>query len=290
MTLHGKKLGQYNIEGALIGVYNSVVGASRAVFLSQTAIEDCILGKKDCTTHGIWRAFDNTPPATIDVRGLQTEKFKPVYQYTLVSVLAKRWNTVAEAACTVGRDPRGIMAAIKWRTTCGGFYWSYFDHQTFPPKERCNEAKDPVGLFDLEGKMISKFKSVSGASIATRLAKSVIQENLDGVVERTVLGVWKYLQPAGAMENPDAASRKSPNSKSNRQFAREDVIRVQAEYSSYVEKTSNLNRGRATAYQSPVLSFPDWLELSYPTRPLRTIISKEEAIQLDPFQNIRKYS
>jgi len=99
---------------------------------------------------------------------------KTVYQYDVITgALVAKHPNLSVAGAVVGLTKQGLSnVCLSVNKTCKGFYWTYDYIDRFLPLKDLRRKK--VQQFNLEGKFINEFNSVSEASKITGCNKSSI--------------------------------------------------------------------------------------------------------------------
>ena len=99
---------------------------------------------------------------------------KTVYQYDVITgALVGKHPNLSVAGAVVGLTKQGLSnVCLSVNKTCKGFYWTYDYIDRFLPLKDLRRKK--VQQFNLEGKFINEFNSVSEASKITGCNKSSI--------------------------------------------------------------------------------------------------------------------
>lgn len=123
------KVAKYSIDGNLIKVYDSVIGAAKSNKLNQGSITNCC--KKNGSFYGgfVWMYADGGAIGKIDPYNL---RFKKVLKFDVQKNLLKEYNSLCEAAIclgniscnkTIGKACRGV--GIYKDHIFKGFIWRY---------------------------------------------------------------------------------------------------------------------------------------------------------------------
>ncbi len=95
---------------------------------------------------------------------------KIVYQYNMDGQFVRQFNSVREAADSIGREPQGISDCLHGRAlSCGNYYWSLQKLEKYPIAEKTDflkirNDKKQVRMLDLNGNLIRTFKSIGEAA------------------------------------------------------------------------------------------------------------------------------
>ncbi|MEO5348934.1 MAG: NUMOD1 domain-containing DNA-binding protein [Magnetococcus sp. YQC-3] len=113
------KVYQWDLDGNLINIFNSIIDASRKTGICKVSIGDCCRNKTK-VTHSYMFSFDNQKSKYVN------SQLKKVYQLDLNGNLIKEFNSMTEASLEVGVEISNISYCCKGvRKTTGGFRWSF---------------------------------------------------------------------------------------------------------------------------------------------------------------------
>lgn len=117
---------------------------------------------------------------------------KSVYQYNLDDgSLVATFDCLQDAGNAISATKQSISSAcLSVNKTYGGFYWSYEFKEPFEPND--DKRKKEIVQLDLEGNVISLFRSVAEASRETRISKTCISRVCRGEREKTHEYTFKY--------------------------------------------------------------------------------------------------
>lgn len=98
---------------------------------------------------------------------------KPICQYDANKSAIKMWESVNEAAITLGLPHQNISRCLCGKShTCGGFYWSYADSNIVEPQI---STKTEVAQIDIaSGFVVRTYDGLQDASLATGISKGNI--------------------------------------------------------------------------------------------------------------------
>lgn len=120
----------------------------------------------------------------------------PVCQYTLDGKFVREYVSMAQAAEAVGAEQCSIsMAARGKQRSCRGFIWKRKDDTTpvIPCTITISRYPQPVGQFDLTGKLIERFDSISKAAESIGVSKNAMKKSLDNTDKILEGYFWKSL-------------------------------------------------------------------------------------------------
>ena len=118
-----------------------------------------------------------------------------IYQYDLSGNLIKLWDSITKAAEYYNIDKTGIQHCCKGTLkTYYNFIWSYKELIEDDYNNRItNYNPEEVGLFDHNGVLIRKFKSMREASKFAKCNSSFISMCCSGI-RKSKLGTWRKLR------------------------------------------------------------------------------------------------
>lgn len=154
---------QYNLEGNLINVFDSIQEASQKLDIDKKQIVNALALKKsveDCYfLPANLNIFD-----VIEWRKSKNGGRKIIYRYTLEGKYDSEFKSLAEAAKSVNlKSHSSISAALKdAEKSSGGYRWSLIKSD-YITKVKINKelTPQPVEVLDLEGNFIKKFETIS---------------------------------------------------------------------------------------------------------------------------------
>lgn len=130
-TFHKRQVTQYSLDGKRIAVYVSIEEAGRITGVIATDIGRVINGKRKSAGGFFWqngkgKAVINMHNYLHGVDARVALKRKKVNQYSLDGKLLNTYNSMSEAAASLGLSPGGLTAACKGtQKTFAGFKWAY---------------------------------------------------------------------------------------------------------------------------------------------------------------------
>lgn len=119
-----KKVKQFDCDGNLIRIWNSISEISRKLNLSSSSISGCCKGEKGRkTVNGfVWRYLEDA----FNKYDLSNAKYSPVCQYDLNKKLIAQFNTIHDAVNATNISSGNIISCCKGITSkAGGFIWKY---------------------------------------------------------------------------------------------------------------------------------------------------------------------
>lgn len=131
-------------------------------------------------------------------------KPKRVSQYDLNMKLVKVWASIYDIAKETGYSCSSISAACNYKMkTLHNFIWRFTDEyneeqlkkdMSVDFKKWDMKNKKKLGQFDLDGKLIEEFESITYASNITGITRKSIKDNLNGNVKKPKNYIWKYIE------------------------------------------------------------------------------------------------
>jgi group I intron endonuclease len=117
---------------------------------------------------------------------------KTVYQYSLEDgSLVNSYDSLQSAANAVNAAKTSISnVCLGQNKTCKGYYWSYSSHTS--PVNLADERRKTVIQMDLDGRILSEYKSVAEAARKTGISKTCIARCCRGERENSGGYIWKY--------------------------------------------------------------------------------------------------
>lgn len=209
---------QYDLDGNLLKVWESVKEAAEATGINKSSIRTCIYGSTRTAGGYVWR-YSKDNPRPPKPQKEKKPKGKPVTQYDRKGNVINQWENVKTASEATGVKNSNIRASINGITTnAGGYVWRWKDDPFYkyavtvstpepsrevkekPKKDPSTYIKDTqsnqgkrVCQYTREGELIKIWES------ATQAAKEVNNGHL-GQIGRCCKGkcahtggyVWRY--------------------------------------------------------------------------------------------------
>lgn len=201
----GCSVGQYDLNGNLIKVWESVKQASLDLNIDYQTIFLCLNNKGYRAGEYMWqRSEDGNFPQTIENyakrRGLKSAQPKTEYvwvkavaQYDLNGNLLNTFSSLLEAKKATGITDAQISACCCGRNmTAGGFIWRHIEGEPAKKIEikTLNRCLKAVLQYDLDGNYLQTWESVSEASRALKINASHISGACRG--NRKTCGGFKW--------------------------------------------------------------------------------------------------
>lgn len=119
-----KKICQYDINGKLIKVWETMQEAADALHISSSGISS-VASEKNCSYHGfVWRSVEGIPEEKIEV--CLNRCVKAVDQYDKENNFIQSWGSISEAGKTLNINISHITQVCKnKRKSAGGYVWRY---------------------------------------------------------------------------------------------------------------------------------------------------------------------
>ncbi|WP_312788860.1 NUMOD1 domain-containing DNA-binding protein [Sphingobacterium sp.] len=185
----GYPVSQYNLKGKKIKTYYNVSTAAKELGRSARSLRNAVNGKVLFFANSIWRKGG---AETINVdkenKSLELRSGYTLSQYDLTGKKIKTFNSSVEAAQYAGVQTEQINAmAIRDDLLLKGFIWRYGDAIALSKEEIESIKKDlsaekrkDITQYDLKGKRLAYFPSMTDAAKATGIRMSSIQSVTDG--------------------------------------------------------------------------------------------------------------
>lgn len=122
---------------------------------------------------------------------------KPIIQFTLEGEEVARYHSTLDVSRKLGLNNANVYRACSGeRPQAGGFLWLFERDYVAGKKPVYVPAQGPfrkVAQYDLTGKLVTTFNSITEAAKATSIARSGISNCLCGIVQRAGDYQWCYL-------------------------------------------------------------------------------------------------
>lgn len=154
---------QYNTDGNLLGIFESIQEASEKLDIDKNRIVNALAQKSNVEDCYFLSATQNIFDV-LEWRKSKVGNKKIVYRYTLNKKYDCEFESLADAAKALNlKSKSGISAAIKdTNKSSGGYYWSLTKSDTLPEVQHQKElTPQSVDVFDLEGNFIKNFETIS---------------------------------------------------------------------------------------------------------------------------------
>lgn len=119
-----QKIAQYDLQGNLIKIWDSISDAGRELGIIRANISACCRGKRNTVSGFIWKYYIDE---TINEH-LFWHNGKRVVQYSLSGEIIGIFESLTEAQSKTGVSYTGILHCCKGKQhTSGGFIWKYYE-------------------------------------------------------------------------------------------------------------------------------------------------------------------
>ena len=159
---------QYNLDGELLGAFDSECKATQSVGLESSAgISKCCIIKNGSCAGYIWR-FADDPLTKKELTNIIIHS-KPVKQYTEDLQFIKQWDSAKEAGDALNIEPTSIITVCrhtnKKRHTAGGYVWCYYNEEPIINKTVPFKGKRKVNQYTKDShQFIKEFESLKDAA------------------------------------------------------------------------------------------------------------------------------
>lgn len=197
---------QYDWEGKYIREYPSIKTASVSTGISCDSLIECMKGENQTAGGFQWR-YKRDMNVKAGIYDIGPVKYSPdirlraVVQFDLDGNFIMEYSTIAQAVEFLDVDSPGIsQCASGIHKTAGGFQWRYRDDPLFkngivnigPAPEYVTPNRKAVLQFDLEGKFIKEYPSISEASRELGIKEGNLSTCLKGKIKSCGGFQWKY--------------------------------------------------------------------------------------------------
>lgn len=193
---------QYDLNGDLVNIYNSVIDAALTTKISENMIRSACNGRAVTAKGYYWRHPENEIILEhIDITQYIEKTKRPISQYNLSGEFIKNFNSITDAATELNVHRSGIENALTNKShNCSGFLWKYQDDEgdIMEKVKRNNSKKDylkkAIDQYDLNNNFLNTFSSAHDAAIALgheNGASSIIKV-CKGKNKTAYKFIWKY--------------------------------------------------------------------------------------------------
>lgn len=121
--------------------------------------------------------------------------YKKIYCFDKNKVLVCTYSSLQSAALLTGFAINSIAdnAAAVAKPLCHGFYWSFFEDNTFETLAPSHERIKPVARYSLDNVLIEKYNSIAEASALTHFPRNRISDCARGKIKTYGGFKWKFL-------------------------------------------------------------------------------------------------
>lgn len=127
-----KKVAQYDFDGNLVNIYDSITIASEKTGINDSSISSVCHNKRQSAGGYYWRFVNNNEiinskiDLQINIRAIEESKPKSVIQYDKNGNVVAKYNSIREASKLTGIVLSSIVETCKGkRRTAGGYIWRY---------------------------------------------------------------------------------------------------------------------------------------------------------------------
>lgn len=181
---------QYDLSGNFIREFDSVISISNEYGYNSGNIASCCRGVSLSANGYIWRYKDEFLEIDLDKLNYQKRKVK---QYDLKGNLIKSYDSIKEAA-SFGFNEGNIQDCCVYRLKSHrGFIWRYFED--LPPSKYKNKTIKSILQYDMSGKFIREWDSISSASKELKIGSNCITTCCRGKYKSSGGYIWKYKNP-----------------------------------------------------------------------------------------------
>lgn len=198
---------QYDLQGKRIRSYDSIADAGRSLAIRPSNIYDALNNGYNRISRGyIWKYGKG--PLRIKVnsvikrkRNLQQLYGQPVTQYSKHGKPIACYSTLKAAARAVGGQTHGLVATLEGKhLTFKDYFWRFGKGRTkinvtealVALHARVVKMSKPVIQFDLKGKKIKEYESISAASRSTNTSSGQIRAVSLGKYKAAKGFLWKF--------------------------------------------------------------------------------------------------
>lgn len=123
-TIKNRPVTKLDEAGRTMKIYPSIQSAAKDIGISPSGIWLCLQGKRKTAGGYAWQYSDIDCSEYLD--SIANKKKIAVLQFDTAGNFLRRFDSVADAARTVGKSTGGICRCLKGRRkTCGGYQWKY---------------------------------------------------------------------------------------------------------------------------------------------------------------------
>jgi len=200
-----RNIHQYDLDGNLIKIWDSLKDLEKAGFLQTWNISSCIRGLKKTAYSFYWsngfisKDMIVKPTHTYFINRPfkeQIKRQKKVYQYNLVGDFVKEWTSIKKAEEALGIN--NISANLrKLRNSAGGFQWSFIKYDRLKPHycpEKAIDSKKEFKVFQysLDGTFLKEWTGAKEASKTLNINRECIRLSCVGKNKTGGGYIWKY--------------------------------------------------------------------------------------------------
>lgn len=170
---------KYTLDGNYITEYKSITEAARLNNCLPTDISLCIRNKKHSTAGFMWKNFkiDNITSYKKILQANKTE----IFQFDLQNNFIKKWNSIPEAAESLGVCTSAIRNVVcKITYSCKGYKWVYDKKDLTPP------TTPSLNVYNLNHELIGSYRTFTEAEVALKLYTCCITYHINKKIKHPV--------------------------------------------------------------------------------------------------------
>jgi group I intron endonuclease len=185
------KIDQYDLSGNFIKTYNSIMGASRDIGITQRPnIQLCLRGLQNTCGGFIFVKHGET----LILSDKTHKSAVSVDQYSKKGEFIKTWGTIREAALTLDISKSGITDCLHRRKkSCGNCHWIEhgrdFDIKKYK-KQTGKSNKKPIIQLTMDGEFIKEWPATIDAATELCISRSSISQCLAGRTKSSAKFKW----------------------------------------------------------------------------------------------------
>jgi hypothetical protein len=185
------KIGQYDLEGNLIKIWNSTTEISKVLGFTQKSINAAMRGYAKTCRKFQWKSCMDFVPEKIQslIKEKPPESTVKLLQYGMDGKFIKSWDYTAVASRELNISASSINDNIRGHLkSAGKFRWIYDDVRNItelPPLR-------VVCQYDMDGNLIREWNSGKEIVENTNYKQSPISNNLRGASSHAYGFLWKY--------------------------------------------------------------------------------------------------
>jgi group I intron endonuclease len=201
---YAKKVVQYDLNGNLIKVWDSVIDAGKALGVDKGNISHCCNNYKSHKTIAgyIWRWLgDELTEEYISFCNQKNKKC--VSQYSLSGELICVFESAAEAEKVTGISHGNITRNCKGRVnSAGGYIWLYAEDELTDKHLKSNKRElKCIAQYTLSNEFIGLFNNMSEAEFITGINRKCISNCCRGIGKTAGGYIWRYYENTEDIES-----------------------------------------------------------------------------------------
>lgn len=186
---------QYDLFGNFIAEYPSAHEAARQVGADFSSICACCRKEQPFASNYQWKYKDDNKYEIGNIFSSNLVlKNWPIQKYSLTGQFIKEYSNFEEASKDITTGKSSLCNCLKNKTkTCDNFLWIYKGQELIIPKRYENSKNRKAVLqFDLNGKFIKEFVSLTEASKETNIPFQNISIVCQGKGKTAGKYIWKF--------------------------------------------------------------------------------------------------